>query len=122
MVQLELEVGSVSLITLLLTTTLKGFPDSSVGKKSTYNSEDPNWFRKIPWIRDRLPTPVFLGFPYGSVSKEAACNAGYLGWIPESGRSPGEGNGNPLLYSCLRNPMDRGYISWSHKELDTTCN
>ena len=40
--------------------------------------------------------------------KEAACNAGDLDLIPESGRPPGEGNGNPLQYSCLENPMDRG--------------
>ena len=38
----------------------------------------------------------------------SACNVGDLGWIPGSGRSPGEGNGNPLQYSCLENPMDRG--------------
>ena len=40
--------------------------------------------------------------------KASACNAGDLGSIPGSGRSPGEGNGNPLQYSCLENPMDRG--------------
>ena len=39
---------------------------------------------------------------------ESACNAGDLGLIPVSGRFPGEGNGNPLQYSCLDNPMDRG--------------
>ena len=48
-----------------------------------------------------------LGFPGGSDSKESACNAGDLGSIPGTGRSPGEGNGNPLQY-CLENPMDRG--------------
>ena len=48
------------------------------------------------------------GFPHSSVGKESACNAGDLGSIPESARSPGEGNGNPLQYSCLENPMDRG--------------
>ena len=48
------------------------------------------------------------GFPHSSVGKESACNAGDLGSIPESGRSPGEGDGNPLQYSCLENPMDRG--------------
>ena len=47
-----------------------------------------------------------LGFPCGSDSKESACNMGDPGLIP--GRSPGEGNGNPLQYSCLENPMDRG--------------
>ena len=47
------------------------------------------------------------GFPHSSVSKSSACNAGDLGSIPRSRRSPGEGNGNPLQYSCLGNPMDR---------------
>ena len=46
-------------------------------------------------------------FPGGSEGKTSACNAGDLGSIPGSGRSPGEGNGNPLQYSCLENPMDR---------------
>ena len=49
-----------------------------------------------------------LAFPRSSGSKESACNAGDLGSIPGSGKSPGEGNGNPLQYSCLENPMDRG--------------
>ena len=48
------------------------------------------------------------GFPGGSDSKESACNAGGLSSIPGSGRSPREGNGNPLQYSCLENSMDRG--------------
>ena len=53
--------------------------------------------------------PTFpLGFPHGSDGRESACNAGDLGSIPELERSPGEGNGNPLQYSCLENPMDRG--------------
>ena len=46
--------------------------------------------------------------PSGSGGKESACNAGDLDSIPESGRSPGEGHGNPLQYFCLENPMDRG--------------
>ena len=49
-----------------------------------------------------------MGFPGGSVGKESVCNEGDLGWIPGLGRSPGEGNGNPLQYSCLENPMERG--------------
>ena len=49
-----------------------------------------------------------MGFPLSSVSKESACNAENLGLIPGSGRPPGEKNGNPLQYSCLENPMDRG--------------
>ena len=48
------------------------------------------------------------GFPGGSEVKASACNAGDLGSIPGLGRSPGEGNGNPLQYSCLENPMDGG--------------
>ena len=48
------------------------------------------------------------GFPGGWDDKESACNAGDLGSIPGWGRSPGEGNGNPLHYSCLGNPLDRG--------------
>ena len=49
-----------------------------------------------------------MGFPGGSDSKESALNAGDPGLIPGSGRPPGEGNGNPLQYSCLGNHMDRG--------------
>ena len=49
-----------------------------------------------------------MGFPGGSEVKVSACNAGDLGLIPGSGRAPGEGNGNPLQYSCLENPMDGG--------------
>ena len=49
-----------------------------------------------------------MGFPGGSEVKASACNAGDLGSIPGLGRSPGEGNGNPLQYSCLENPMDGG--------------
>ena len=47
-----------------------------------------------------------MGFPGGSDGKESACNAGDPGSIPRLGRSSGEGNGNPLQYSCLENPMD----------------
>ena len=50
----------------------------------------------------------FMGFPGGSEVKASASNAGDLGLIPGSGGSPGEGNGNPLQYSCLENPMDGG--------------
>ena len=49
-----------------------------------------------------------MGFPGRSDSKESACSAGELGSIPGLGRSPGGGHGNPLQYSCLENPMDRG--------------
>ena len=49
-----------------------------------------------------------MGFPGGSEVKASASNVGNLGSIPGSGRSPEEGNGNPLQYSCLENPMDGG--------------
>ena len=49
-----------------------------------------------------------MDFRGGSDGKVSACNAGDTGLIPGSGRSRGEGNGNPLQYSCLENPMDRG--------------
>ena len=74
-----------------------GFPGSSAG------SPGPS-----PLRRDRLQTPVFLGFLGGSDGKESTSNSGDLGLIPGLGRSPGEGNGNSLQYSCLENPMDRG--------------
>ena len=49
-----------------------------------------------------------MGFPGGSDSEESTCNAGDMGSTPGRRRSPGEGNGNPLQYTCLKNPMDRG--------------
>ena len=53
--------------------------------------------------------------------KASAHSVGDLGSIPELGRSPGEGNGNPLQYSCLENPMDgEAYSPWDGKESDTT--
>ena len=62
------------------------------------------------------------GFPCGSGSKESACKVGDLVLIPGSGRSPEKGNGNPLQYSCLENPMDRGAWQaadpWGHRESD----
>ena len=63
-----------------------------------------------------------MGFSGGSDSKESSYNAGDLSSIPGSGGSPGEGNGNPLWYSCLENPMNRGAwgATWGCKESDTT--
>ena len=62
-------------------------------------------------------------FPCGSDGKESACNVGHPGLIPGSGRSPREGNGNPLQYSCLGSPMDRQsrrLQSMGYKESDMT--
>ena len=50
---------------------------------------------------------IRMGFPYSSVGKESACNTGDPGSTPRLGRSPGEGNGSPLQYSCLENLIDR---------------
>ena len=65
------------------------------------------------WRRDRLPTPVFLGFPCGSAGKECASNEGHLHSIPGLGRSPGEGKGYPLQYPGLEKSMK--YSPWGHK-------
>ena len=56
---------------------------------------------KICWRRDRLPSPVLLGFPCGSAGKESTCNVEDLGSISGLGRPPGEGKGHPLQYSGL---------------------
>jgi len=65
-----------------------------------------------------------MGFPGGSYGKESACNVGDWGLIHGLGESPGEGNSNPLQYSCLANPMERGgsrvTVHGGHKELDMT--
>ena len=83
-----------------------------------------SWVRKFPWRRNRLPTPVFLGFPGGSAGKEFTCGVGELVWSLGLGRSPGEWHGNPLQYSCLENPHGQrslvGYSPWYWKESDTT--
>ena len=83
-----------------------------------------SWVRKFPWRRERLPTPLFLGFPSGSDGRESACNVGDLGSIPGLRRSLGGGHGNPLQDSCLENPHGQrslaGYSQWGHKESDMT--
>ena len=92
----------------------------SVLSKQCRRPQFDSWIGKIPWRRDKLSTPIFLGFPGGS-----ACNPGDLGSIAGLGRSPGSGHGNPLQFSGLENPMDRG--AWQatqymglQKVLDTT--
>ena len=78
----------------------------------------PNWIKKILLHHAKYLkrssgvlqfdlTDYSLDFPGGSDGKESACNAGNLGLIPGSGKSPGEGDGYPLQYSCLENAMDR---------------
>ena len=73
----------------------------------------PSWLSG-PWWSFLYSSPVYschlflISGPGGSDSKESACNAGDLGLTPGSGRTPGEGNGNPGQYSFLKNPLDRG--------------
>ena len=57
---------------------------------------------------ERLSTHTHMGFPSGSVGKNLLLNAGDVGSILGLGRCPGKGHGNPLQYSCLENPMERG--------------
>ena len=88
----------------------------------------PTDLKAYDWTK--TVTPMFIaalsimGFPGGSDSKESACSARDLGSIPGLGRSPEEGNGNPLQYSRLENPMDRGpwggYSPWGRKESEMT--
>ena len=82
-------------------------------KTSTFQEEESSvsgrFLRKLQFERTLEIWMGFgQGFPCSSVGKESACNAGDLGSIPGSGRTPGERNGNLLQYSCLENPMDRG--------------
>ena len=79
-------------------------------------TRSPSWEVR-PWVWNQaiflqgLGLQYFIssvGFPGGSDGKVSACNAGDPGSIPGGGRSPGEGNGTPLQYSCLENPMDGG--------------
>ena len=73
---------------------------------STQETQFNFWVGKFPWRRDRLPTPVFLGFHGGSAAKESVYNAGDLGLISGLGRYPGQENGYPFQYSGLKNSID----------------
>ena len=77
----------------------------------------------MPYLRRPYKSVVVWGFPGGSEGKVSACNAGDLGLIPRSGRSPEEGNGNPLQYSCLKIPWTEkpGRLqSMGSQRVDTT--
>ena len=80
--------------------------------------------REVQGERDLHTHIADSRFPGGSDGKESVCNAGDLGLIPELGRSPGGGHGNPLQYSCLENPHGQrilvGCSPWGHKESDMT--
>ena len=79
-------------------------PQLAKNPPSGFNS----WVSKIRWRRDRISTPVLLGFSGGSDGKQFSSTEGDLGLIPGLVRSPGGGHGNPLQYSCLENPVDGG--------------
>ena len=66
------------------------------------------WSEILDWGLGTQIPGLGTGLPGASDDKKSACNIGGIGLIPGSGRSPGEGNGNPLQYSCLENSMDRG--------------
>ena len=83
-----------------------GKPGGSDGKESTCTAGDAGDLGSIPGS-GRSPGGGH-GFRGSSEGKESTCDAGDMGLIPRSRRSPGGGNGNPLWYSCLGNPMDRG--------------
>ena len=80
-----------------------GFTGLAPGPPLLSADEVMNQWMNIPWTGRTLKS-----FPGGSDGKEPACNAGDPGSVPGLGKSPGEGNGNPLQYSYLENPMDRG--------------
>ena len=104
------------------------FPRGMPGMKCDLHREcrgeglDSSWW-KCPLKRDFI-FQLVKGFPGGAVVKSPPANAGDSGSISRLGRSLGEGNGNPLQYYCLENPMDRGsqagYSPWGCKELDRT--
>ena len=100
---------------------LAGWPESAC--KAGDPGSIPGWERS-PGERDRLPTPVYMGFPGGSDGKESTCSAGDLDSIPGLGRSPGGGLGNSLQYSCLENLHGQrclvGYSPWDCKQSDIT--
>ena len=102
---------------------LKGSLIAQLVKNLPVMQETPVQFLvgKIPSRRDRLPTPVVLGFTCGSAGKESACNVGGLGLSPGLGRTPGEGKGYSLQYSGLLTREFHGpYSSWGGRESDTT--
>ena len=91
------DIGMVSFLSLML--------QFSTNHKNEMAAE--KYLLDAEWI-NAYTYHGMIGFPHSSVDKESACNAGDLGSIPGLGRSPGEGDGNSLQYSCLENPMDRG--------------
>ena len=95
-------------------------------KNSSCNEKRQTIRFKILVLMEGILFSHLARYSGSSEGKESFCSAGDLGLIPGSGRSPGEGNGNPLQYSCLENPHGQrslaGYSPCGHKESDTTDN
>ena len=95
-------------------------------KLKKYIQDFKNIISKAQYVSKGFLWSIFFhqGFPGGLDSKKSTHNVGDLGWIPGLGRSHGGGHGNPLKYSCLKNPHGQrslaGYSPWGHKELDMT--
>ena len=117
--------GNLALkVSLHLPTTLRDNPTSCVSLFSLCSDLILEYAKPVPelawwyWFQKRVPEPspphltlwipLALDFFGGSDVKESTCNAGDLGSVPRLGRIPGGGHGNPLQYSCLKSPMDRG--------------
>ena len=113
--------GSTAFFIRQIPLSYQGFPGNSAGKNPLAMQETLVQFlaQKNHWRSDRLPTPVFLGFPGGSDGKESTQNAGDLGLIPGLGRCPGGGHGNPLQDSCLENLHGQRSLAacspWGHR-------
>ena len=101
---------------------LKGFPSGSTGKESACNAGDPGLIlgQEVPWRRDRLPTPVFLGFPGGLVGKKNPPAVWEI-WVRPLGWEdfPWRRERLPTPVFCLRE-FHQLYSLWDHKESDTT--
>ena len=80
------------------------------GRKKENTEQSGGQSQLLEFKSSLLCLTLWEDFPGGSDGKVSAYNEGDLGSIPKSGRSPGEGNGNPLRYSCLEYPMDRGTL------------
>ena len=97
-----LEVPDMNIIYVMVSLIAQLVKNQPARQRPQFDS----WVGEICWSRNKLPIPVFLGFPCGSAGKESACNVEDVGSIPGLGRSPGEGESYPLQYSGIENSMD----------------
>ena len=92
-----------------LNTIYHPYNEKQESREIVFSQVQGLWLHNIDtWWENSSFLEAIRGFPGGAEVKGSACNVGALGSILGSGRSPGEGNGNPLQYSCLENPMDGG--------------